>query len=62
MNPSCPDGQDTCENTVCTHCGRALSTDAGISMQAQGSGDCICDACYHDMLIPGPGDAHGSMS
>lgn len=62
MNPPCHDGQDRCESNICSRCGRPLSTGAGIALEAQNSGECICDDCYHDMLIPGPGDAHGNMS
>lgn len=59
MNPTC---KEVRECTVCTHCGRPLSTDAGLCLQPQDGAECICDDCYHDLLIPGPGDAHGNMS
>jgi hypothetical protein len=62
MNLSSPDGQEASVSKVCTHCGRPLSTDAGLCLQPQDGAECICPECYQDLLIPGPGDAHGNMS
>jgi len=62
MTPSYIDGKESCKGTTCSKCGRPLAMEAGLALQPRIEGECICDDCYHDMLVPGPGDAYGNMS
>jgi hypothetical protein len=62
MHPSSKEGPITHECTTCHRCGCQLTMAAGTDPRHPPDGACICDACYHEMLVPGPGDAHGNMS
>jgi formylmethanofuran dehydrogenase subunit E len=50
------------ESITCSQCGRPLAMRTGAYLQTETAGAAICDDCYAEMLVPGPGGAHGSMS
>lgn len=62
MDPTISKGRKSGECLTCNRCGRPLAPKAGACMETQNAGAAICDDCYAEMLVPGPGDAHGSMS
>jgi hypothetical protein len=62
MDASFIDGRNSSEDATCSRCGRPLSLHAGVCLQTQTGGECICADCYDELLVPGAGDAHGNMS
>jgi hypothetical protein len=62
MDSAISDGRESSECSTCSQCGRILTMKMGVCQQPHTAGAAICDDCYAEMLVPGPGDAHGSMS
>ncbi|MDJ0783982.1 MAG: hypothetical protein QNJ22_18570 [Desulfosarcinaceae bacterium] len=53
-------------DAICNRCSRQLRPaiemmDEALAGERIGAVS-ICDVCYDEMLVPGPGDAHGNMS
>lgn len=62
MDASSNKGPNSGEGTTCRQCGRPLTMNDGACLQPPNGDACICEDCYHEMLVPGSGDAHGNMS